>query len=656
MASRRKLYGSEGDDTLAGSSGVDWIWGLEGHDIVRGYGGNDSIAGGAGNDVLYGGRGDDYLHDTEGDSELYGEEGNDILSAVYGIFTLVGGAGNDRLYASVATGLFDGGGGRDLISLGTLAGGVASITGGTGDDTIVLQNANGNSNLSIDAGEGFDTLGFTVWDPSTVDVDWSRVLNVESIECEVDYAKFIISDTIFEHNEHWRISGTQLDASAVTKGTVELIGSFRSADTLVGGSLDDVLFGDWKNDILKGGDGDDRIDGGRGEDIALFDGDFADYSIAYDFKKGIVTVTDVGPGETDTISNVELLRFDDLDYHVEVLGFTRTGGAGNDKLAGGNGNDILIGRGGNDQLAGKRGADWLDGGAGNDTLRVSTVGSGDEGHDTLLGGEGNDEIWVNGGYGFIDGGAGLNRINVFGGVHTILGGVDGDAIWVSDALGGTVLSGAGDDFVMAYGTSLFVDGGKGNDVLQGWPSSHKMDVDFDGGEGFDTFVVFEARLVDWSRLINIERLEVEFIDTAIFELTDAMFARQSSWIIDFSDSKDGFTPDDPPVLIDGSGVTAGQLTLIGRDLTGDTLIGGALDDSLSGLNGNDILDGGKGDDFIDGGKGVDGAVFSGALANYAISYDEESKTYQVTDNVGDDGTDTIKDIEKLRFTDQVYWF
>lgn len=658
MATRHLFYGSERDDTISGSSRVDWIWGLEGNDIIRGYNGNDSIEGGAGNDVVYGGRGDDYLKDTEGGCQLYGEGGKDYLFGMQGVVTLIGGAGNDLVSAALATGLFDGGSGNDRISLGTLDGGVASIMGGTGDDIIVLQSAAGNQNLYIDAGEGFDTLEFTVWGSSAVDFDWGRVLNVESIECDLLSAKFVVSDATFENNDHWTISGVNLDASAVTAGSVELIGSYRYADTLIGGALDDVLSGDRDADILKGGGGNDTIDGGTEDDVAMFDGDFADYSIAYDFKKGTVTITDnVGANGTDTIRNVEIFRFDDRDYRVEILGVTRIGGARDDRLVGGDGDDFLQGRGGNDVLVSKRGGDWLDGGAGNDKLSVNLWDLDDhDGHDTVLGGGGNDEIWVKGGYGLIDGGAGLNKIYVSGGVHTILGGVDRDVIEVSDAVGGTVLSGAGDDYVMAYGTSLFVDGGEGSDVLQGWPSGYTMDVDFDGGEGVDTFRAYGAGSVDWSRLTNIERLEVQFIDTAVFELTDAMFARQSSWIIDFSDSRDLFTPDNPPVLIDGSDVTAGQLTLIGRDLTGDTLIGGASEDSLSGLNGNDILEGGKGDDSIDGGKGIDGAVFSGALANYTISYDEESKTYQVTDNVGDDGTDTLQGIEKARFSDQVHWF
>jgi Ca2+-binding RTX toxin-like protein len=640
---------SHGIQRQSGTKRHDWLIGDDDNNTLAGLGGNDRIFGFEGDDTLDGGTGNDTLN---------GGVGNDIL---------IGGSGRDRLTDENGDGTLDGGAGSDFIEI---ANGRHTVFGGAGSDLIFLTEWSGNQDVTIDGGSGTDMLQLFAWSDGPGDIDWSKVSNVEMIRVlsnEGD-AFLAVSDAMFNGTDALTIIGGRgipnslrydffFDGSAVSAGALQLVGHATGSDTLFGGAKDDILIGLDGADMLRGGGGSDIIDGGEYQDVAVFSGNLADYTIAYDSEKRIVMVTDnVGSGGTDTISNVETFRFNDLDYRVEVLGVTRIGGARNDRLRGGDGDDVLRGRGGNDELVGKLGADWLDGGAGNDKLSVTTSGLDDDDHDTVLGGDGNDEISVRGGYGLVDGGAGLNTIYVTGGTHTILGGVDSDIIYASNQAGGTVLSGAGDDFVVAYGTSLFVDGGEGDDVFRGGVSGHPNDFQFDGGEGFDTFFAYEARSVDWSRLTNIERLEVEFIDTAIFELTDAMFARQSSWIIDFSDSQDLLTPDNPPVLIDGADVTTGQLTLIGRGLTGDALTGGALDDSLSGLNGNDILEGGKGDDFIDGGKGVDGAVFSGVLANYTISYDEESKIYRVTDNVGDDGTDMLQGIEKLRFSDQVHWF
>ncbi len=79
------------------------------------------------------------------------------------------------------------------------------------------------------------------------------------------------------------------------------------------------------------------------------------------------------------------------------------------------------------------------------------------------------------------------------------------------------------------------------------------------------------------------------------------------------------------------------------------------DDDLRGGDADDILQGGGGDDGIDGGKGVDMALYSGALADYDIDPGNGrgggGKT-TITDlrDGSPDGTDKLKDVELLRFT------
>ena len=94
--------------------------------------------------------------------------------------------------------------------------------------------------------------------------------------------------------------------------------------------------------------------------------------------------------------------------------------------------------------------------------------------------------------------------------------------------------------------------------------------------------------------------------------------------------------------------------LRGVDLAGDrdaNLVGNAFDNVLTGNDGSNVLTGGGGDDWLDGGAGRDTAVFGGAVSEYEIS--AEGDVTRVRDTAGDrDGTDTLRGIEVLRFTDE----
>lgn len=78
----------------------------------------------------------------------------------------------------------------------------------------------------------------------------------------------------------------------------------------------------------------------------------------------------------------------------------------------------------------------------------------------------------------------------------------------------------------------------------------------------------------------------------------------------------------------------------------DVLIGFAGNDQLYGGNGADVLVGGAGDDYLDGGDGFDIASFSGNVADFKLSFAKNQWT------VIGQGTDTLLNIEKLRFDDR----
>jgi 2',3'-cyclic-nucleotide 2'-phosphodiesterase (5'-nucleotidase family) len=75
------------------------------------------------------------------------------------------------------------------------------------------------------------------------------------------------------------------------------------------GDGDDVFIGGDGQDIVTGGAGNDTLDGNGGFDQAIFAGNRADYTVAYDAGSGLTTV--IGADGTDTLSEFEQLRFDD---------------------------------------------------------------------------------------------------------------------------------------------------------------------------------------------------------------------------------------------------------------------------------------------------------------------------------------------------------
>ncbi len=128
-----------------------------------------------------------------------------------------------------------------------------------------------------------------------------------------------------------------------------------------------------------------------------------------------------------------------------------------------------------------------------------------------------------------------------------------------------------------------------------------------------------------------------------------------------SDQLDGGEGDD--LLIGDSGRDVliggeGDDELIGGRAA-DTLTGGAGADTLLGgagdglLDGTDVLEGGAGDDWLDGGRGGDTAVYAGQAADFEIIRAEDGRvTVRDLDPTdGEEGTDTLVNVERLRFAD-----
>lgn len=97
-----------------------------------------------------------------------------------------------------------------------------------------------------------------------------------------------------------------------------------------------------------------------------------------------------------------------------------------------------------------------------------------------------------------------------------------------------------------------------------------------------------------------------------------------------------------------------QIVALAAPNGGATLTGTSGRDMLLGGNGNDVLAGGASNDVIDGGAGIDTARFTGAIAGYVITRSGavNSGALLVTDTKGNDGSDSLLGIERLRFSDK----
>ncbi|WP_279595947.1 beta strand repeat-containing protein [Methylobacterium sp. J-059] len=558
------LSGGDGSDIIKGGAGADEIWADAGDDLVTGGAGNDLIYGGAGTDTaIFSGKFADYRIVTDGltatvtDINLAdGNDGTDLLDGVeylsfadkpqYDIkgtglpalftasddyvdfATVVAGtyaptsshaglAGNDEIYlpkdatAAQAAGYdttvaMDGGDGNDVIIGGNLD---DWMKGGAGDDIL-------NGGAGSDRMEG--GLGNDKYYVDTTAIGATGDLVVEKPNEGIDTVISTVTFTLKSNVENLTLvgldnvngTGNELDNVIAGNDGNNIINANAGNDTLLGGAGDDSLRGSLGNDI---------IDGGLGRDTAVFAGKFADYRITD--VGGAVTVTDLNPADTDegtdTIQGVELLKFSDKTYTVNIpnglfsngndtvdfatvaagtyqagtqyaagagddvvhlagtaaaaaaAGYDTTlafdGGFGNDMITGGGLNDWIKGGDGDDILDGGVGSDRLEGGLGNDTYYVDVTAVGTTG-DLVIEkfGEGVDTVNSSVTHTLKSNVenltmVGMAEISGFGNdlANTIIG---NDA---KNSLKGDL----GDDILFGMGGNDSITGGAGNDTIDG---------------------------------------------------------------------------------------------------------------------------------------------------------------------------------------------
>ncbi|MCC6890688.1 MAG: hypothetical protein IT536_19360 [Hyphomicrobiales bacterium] len=430
-----------------------------------------------------------------------------------------------------------------------------------------------------------------------------------------------------------------------------VLGGTEGDDTIISSIGDDTLYGDGGNDRLEGGDGVDIIFGGAGDDI----------------------ITDVGG--------------DDL----------MQGQDGNDAIHGGNGINLILGGFGNDFIVTGEDSSESFGGVGNDFIL------GGRANEVVRGNEGDD--WLEGG--MVDGESGDN-FDAFG--RDL---VRGNDVFIGDTVSDRMDGEGGDDIMVGNGTGGGADsdryeGFSGFDwaVFKDDPSGVMADLTL---RAFDETPVPLSSATVLARFTSVEGLSGSAHGDFLRgdENTAAQIAVSGAYgsVLENIALIDGLQD-----LLDDT-IGDGGATPVTSFGAGNIILGGGGSDLLEGRGGDDIIDGdawlnvrlagldNNGDPFSadsmteiqervfageinpgninivreilssSGPDDFDTALFSGALfdadgdPNYAIAVNgvdmdvngpimtNPGDIVTVTDLNAIDGTDTLRNIERLQFTD-----
>lgn len=137
------VFGKGGDDTIHGSGHSDVLDGGDNDDTIYGNDGDDVIFGGAGMDSLFGGNGDDVFY--AGDQDIIdGGEGMDVVNLAVG--ATVGNIGAPLSLSLTSVELVQSFDGSDSIELSNAQLGL-TITTGAGQDSVTL--ADGKNSVTI---------------------------------------------------------------------------------------------------------------------------------------------------------------------------------------------------------------------------------------------------------------------------------------------------------------------------------------------------------------------------------------------------------------------------------------------------------------------------------------------------------------------------
>jgi Ca2+-binding RTX toxin-like protein len=445
--------------SFPGTSGPDDVTGTAEADQISGEAGNDNLYGEDGDDVIDGGADSDYVDGGYGSDLLHGGEGDDSLRD--GNDSSSTGSGNDQLFG-------DGG----------------------DDDLFVYLTTNLPDTLLLDGGEGNDRVSFSAWyDVQDVTMlggggnDMIQMDGGASFDVDAGAGNDRIDLIYSGYATDYRFTlGAGQDVLTVRLSSLGSVVPIHVTDLQPGAAGDRIVIDNylvaltgWDRIgnpfasghlalVQSGADAVLRIDhdgGGNGyQDFVVFEGVSAAAITAYN----IGFAPDGGATPP-------------LPQDGGAAGDFILGGGGAELLRGFGGDDEIFGGAGNDRIEGGPGNDQLDGGFGHDVVLGEggddRVTDGYGGNDRLYGGDGNDFIAIERGRQpastsvYLDGGAGNDELR-FWGVGRI------DAV--------TFVAGAGDDYISTNGARIaMINAGDGNDILYIGNSGTAYTITLGGG-------------------------------------------------------------------------------------------------------------------------------------------------------------------------------
>jgi len=712
LISIEALIGSQFGDVLTGDSGDNFFLGLHGNDTINGGGGFDTLsyedvgAGGGGVSVnLATGVASDGLGGVDTVSQIESVIGTEYSD------TLTGDASDNTFLGDRGADIISGGGGTDTVTYSSstsgvtvnLSSGTASDGFGTTDTLSGLErivgsahadaltgdgNANwflgGNGADIINGGGGFDFVSYQV-SPAGVVVNlslgsaqdgYNRTDTLTSIEGVIgsEHADTLTGssadeafdgrggndiidggdgvDTVFYNLDISQYAITYDAASdtytvAANSGTegsdtlrnVEflsfaLAGGLVDITTIGGGSSpgSETLVGDDGDNTFDPGDGDDTVDGRGGFDTVTYAASTS--GVTVNLATGVV---DDGMGGTDTLTSIERII-------GSAFADNLTGSVADETFQVTHGGNIIDGAGGLDTLSYAGSSHGVvvnrtegrvenidDVFGSNDTISniESFVGTDhlDRFYDRLgtdhySGGSGADQLFFDarGGPVVVNASTGQateagGAVNTFTGISEVFGTNDLDTISLAGHARGVMI-----DFfnrsvtdsegaVISFGSFEIGEGSSFDDTMIG---GHADTFVFRGLAGNDTLT---------------GRITSPAIDWASYSLDpQAVVANLAT-----GSAQDGF----------GGSDTLNYINALEGSNFNDTLIGRSSDNYFRGLGG---------DDAIDGAGGTDTAVYALSADQYTVTYDAGTGDYTVTALSGDEGTDTLRDIEFLSFS------
>ncbi len=579
-----KSTGNKGNNTMTGNSADNLLSGDAGNDSLIGGAGVDTLDGGLGMDTLVGGADSDFyfMNNTE-DKIVETEDGGDLDQVNATVSFNLNSAPNVEALELSGTKAISGTGNELDNLIQEIDGGNVSVNlkGMEGDDT--LNGAGGNDTLEgganndiIDGGDGEDTAIYNNLKSQyeiTTNVDTSGVKQiVVKYVGDTENEKFDEGEDILSNIEFVQFSdGTSLNANDIMAGNLE--GSTPEPNdetpvvkpvvetpvvkpvvipnnTLTALPKDTRAYayefpltdGDGGADALDGSPEDEKFFGLGGNDVlnAKAGNDYLDGGVGDDKLYG-----ELGD-----------------DYLLGGVGADSIwGGEGKDSIDGGEGNDSLVAEKGDDLIIGGEGDDRIEAGAGNDKVY------GNEGNNTLYGHDGDDEITAGAGNDVIDGGIGHDNIYGGAGNDNIQGDDRSNNYGDYGLSNDTIDGGDGDDTIQSddrytHGNDS-VNGGNGNDTID---SSHGIDT-IHGGDGNDS-------IRDWANGAEANMVYGDAGDDSIVVAGGELHGGLGN------DYLEGYW-----LLMGDEGLD----TLVGKDNTSGTFIGGLDADKITTDGGADIV-------------------------------------------------------------------